>query len=189
MEIKGCTWRWRVQFGCSVFFRCFVVHPSKVKRSLFIHPHVFQWSACVRQRATHITLKCCYSEHKWAVIKDRRERLGECAPCTVLAVSPQYSVLTSCGLSGAYEVVEYCYFMGVSLRTGCKALALRSCSTLPKERPRVVPQSGQRALNRPGKFRIKHGDGARYAGSALVFNKNRAHWKQLSLKCVDCLAN
>lgn len=27
----------------------------------------------MRQRATHITLKCSYSEHKWAVIKDRRE--------------------------------------------------------------------------------------------------------------------
>ncbi len=140
----------------------------------------------MRQRATHITLKCCYSEHKWAVIKDRRERLGECAPCTVLAVFPPCSALTSCGLSGACEVGVYCYFMGVSRRTGCEAFASRSCSTLPAqgaapsgatERPRGFEPSGE--------VSDRTGDGARPRCSARAERPG----KQLSLKCVDCFAN
>ena len=92
----------------------------------------------MRQRATHITLKCSYSEHKWAVIKDRGELLGSTLH-GIRAVSPPcYVVLTSRGPSGSFEVGLYCSTTGVSVRTGGEALVFGSCS----------PRSG--ATERPG---------------------------------------
>lgn len=112
---------------------------------------VFTGGACVRRRATRVTPKCSYSEHKWAAIK---EPLGVYAPCTVRAVSPLRVLrFTPCGLSGAYE--SLCYFMGVSLSRDALEKGLRrlgSCRTFARggRSPPFPCVSG--ATERPRRF-------------------------------------
>lgn len=146
----------------------------------------------MRRRATRVTPKCSYSEHKWAAIK---EPLGVYAPCTVRAVSPLRVLrFTPCGLSGAYE--SLCYFMGVSLSRDALEKGLRrlgSCRTFARGgRSPPLPLrerchgAAAEVLFFGGKFGIKQGMRGELVIKIGLGVSVRVDGKP-RLKCVDCL--
>lgn len=128
------------------------------------------WYACVRQRSRHVTLKCSYSQHKWAVNVNF-------APCMDRTISHPCSVFTSCGLSARCQWAEdvlLLKLMGDSRRTLWMVLAWRSCSL----------ECGHRADGGLWTDRGSLGSNRGWSslwgrvGLALVLNKSSAPWKQ-----------